>query len=115
MPDNKIGTERNRADQIDEGSRRPLHKDVQYRDSFKNGDATPSVMDVNVWKCGTTVVTITNFKHGQEGQIIKILGDANTTIANNANIKTNTGANKALAANKIYTFTMISNVWYEDE
>lgn len=113
MSEDKVGTARERTDQISEGVRRAFHKDVEYAGGLTG--ATPSVMDVNAFKCGTAVVTITNFRHGQEGQTIKILGHANTTISNNATIKTNTGANKVLAALKIYTFTMFSNVWYEDE
>jgi hypothetical protein len=78
--------------------------------------ATPSVKNLRIFKGSNTgPVTVTQFKDGQEGQIIKILGDGQMTITNGANIKTNTGANKLLAANKVYTFTRISNVWYENE
>lgn len=76
--------------------------------------ATPSVENVRVWKGGGIVVTITNFLKGADNQEIAILGDGTTTISNNANIKTNTGANKLLAANKVYRFTFITGVWYED-
>lgn len=110
-----LGTERVRTDNIDEGVRRSLHQDTLFRSKFPSGLATPSVMDCNVWECGAGVIAITNFKNGQEGQTIRILGNVNNTINNNANIKTNTGANKVLAANKMYTFTMINKVWYEAE
>lgn len=76
--------------------------------------ATPSVKGSEVWKAGGLVVTITNFQYGADGQRISILGDGNTTVSHNANIKTNTAANKLLAASKVYTFTLISNVWYEN-
>lgn len=82
---------------------------------FVNADTTPSVMDCGAWICGTSVVTITNFDDGQEGQVIKIVGNANTTITHGTNIFTNTGANKALADNIVYTFMMIDSIWYEDE
>jgi len=75
---------------------------------------TPSVENCEVFRCSGAVVTVTNFTKGTSNQSIAILGDGNTTISNNANIKTNTGANKLLAANKVYRFTYISNVWYED-
>lgn len=82
---------------------------------FGIGVITPSVLDCENWLCGGTVVTITNFLKGENWQRLYILGDGNTTIANNATIKTNTAANKLLAANKIYRFTYINKVWYEDE
>lgn len=76
--------------------------------------ATPDVQNVPYFYSHSSAVTVTNFKHGQDGQTIKILGNGNTTITNNANIKTNTGANKVLAANMVYTFTYFNKVWYED-
>lgn len=82
---------------------------------FSGADTTPSVMDCLVWVCSSSVVTITNFDDGQEGQTIKLLGNANTTITHGSNIMTNTGANKALADDMVYTFTLIDNIWYEDE
>lgn len=84
-------------------------------DTFKV-TATPSVKSLKRFiSCGS-VITITNFVGGADGQEIKILGDGNTTIANNANISTNTGANKLLALNKVYTFTYFQskNIWAED-
>lgn len=79
-----------------------------------DGTATPSVSNIKVWKGDGTVVTVTNFLGGAENQSIAILGDGTTTIAHNANIKTSTGANKLLSANKVYRFTFIDSVWYED-
>src|SRR3982750_4262106 len=84
-------------------------------DQFFNGDTTPSVEHGTVFKCGTSIVTITNFDKGQDNHTIRILGNINTTIANNSTIKTNTGVDKTLQSNKIYTFTYINNVWYENE
>lgn len=63
----------------------------------------------------TAAASISNFINGVNGQEIKILGDGFTTVSNNSSIKTNTGANKLLAANKVYTFTLFSDVWYESE
>jgi hypothetical protein len=59
-------------------------------------------------------VTVTNFTGGYSGKTIRLLGNANTTIAQNATINTNTGVNKVLVANKIYVFTNYNGVWYED-
>lgn len=89
---------------------------VEFTDTFKDL-VTPSVSNVNVFKCSGSVTTITNFLSGSDGQTIKILGDGNTTVSNNSNISTNTGANKLLAVNKIYRFTYLQETahWYEDE
>jgi hypothetical protein len=57
---------------------------------------------------------VTNFTHGQEGQEIKILGDGQTTLDFGASIKTNTGVDKLLLVNKVYTFTLFNNVWIEN-
>jgi hypothetical protein len=75
---------------------------------------TPSVFNLEFFENDGSARTITNFLSGSRCQVIKILGDGNLTISNNSNIKTNTGANKLLAANKIYRFTYIINTWYED-
>jgi hypothetical protein len=58
--------------------------------------------------------TLTSIKGISDYVTYRILGDGNTTIPNNTLIKTNTGANKLLAANKIYRFTSYQNVLYED-
>lgn len=86
-----------------------------------NGDSivplitTPSVANRTVFECiNTSPTTITNFLNGSKFQPLKILGDGFTTIANNATIKTNTGANKLLAANKVYNFTLFGSTWIED-
>lgn len=57
----------------------------------------------------------TNFTGGSYGQTLYIIGATNVTIQNNANIVTNTGADKALKANHLYTFKNYSGVWYEQE
>lgn len=85
----------------------------EFVETFTSGDTTPSVKNIRVWKCNTGVVTITDFDNGAEGQVIWLLGHANTTITHGTNIMTNTGANKTLAANRIYSFVHIDGVWYE--
>lgn len=59
-------------------------------------------------------VTITNFTGGYSGKTIRLRGNANTTIAQNATINTNTGANKLLSATKTYVFTYYNGIWSED-
>lgn len=79
------------------------------------GSTTPTVFGIDCVNFqNTSGVTVTNFLGGHEGQTIKCKGDGQTTITNGTNIFTSTGANKLLAANKVYTFTMFSNLWYEE-
>lgn len=79
--------------------------------------ATPDVSAANTFQTANTgATTITNFTTGAAGQVIKVFcNDANTTVANNATIKTNMGANKLLTQNKVYTFTLFGTVWIENE
>jgi len=74
---------------------------------------TPSVLNRTILKSPSSPITVTNFDDGAQGQTIRILGNGNLTVAHNSNIKTNTGANKILAADKVYNFTLIDEVWYE--
>jgi len=107
---------------------RPVDEDVLFKGRvwFQNLPEHPvatfngiTIEDVTggiTFKASGAAITITNFTGGSDGYAIRILGDGTTTISNNANIKTNTGANKLLAVNKIYTFTYIDadKVWYEN-
>lgn len=79
------------------------------------GSINPSVKNVEKWKAANTVaINITNFRDGQEGQELSILGDGFSTVNNNTKIVTNTGADKLLAAGHLYRFTMFDGVWIED-
>jgi hypothetical protein len=60
----------------------------------------------------TSATTITNFVGGAEGQHMRVIGNANITIANNSTIKTSTGANVTMIASKIYSFTFYHGTWY---
>lgn len=84
--------------------------------SLLKANATPTVENVEVWKAvNTGAFNVTNFKFGGIAQRIHILGDGFTTVIYNVNkIITNTGVDKLLAANKVYRFTLINEVWYED-
>jgi hypothetical protein len=82
---------------------------------FVAADTSPSVLNNADWIANNTgAITVVAFDDGANGQQINILGDGFTTIANNAVIKTSTGANKLLAANKVYHLTYINGIWYED-
>lgn len=76
--------------------------------------SSPSVLNRTKWEANSNGV-ITNFLNGSEGQAISILGDGNTSVNNNAVIKTNTGATKTLLNKVVYTFTYYDGIWYENE
>ena len=77
--------------------------------------AIPNVSNRKVFICSYSApTTITNFTGAINNKTIRILGDGNATVKNGTNIFTNTGADKLLEVNKIYVFTMINNLWYED-
>lgn len=76
-------------------------------------DATPKVSNIHFLLPQAVANTITNLIGGAQYQELAILGDGVVVINNNANIKTNTGANKTLLVNKVYTFFCIDNIWYE--
>ncbi|ACD15599.1 glycosyl hydrolase family 28-related protein [Paraburkholderia phytofirmans] len=59
-----------------------------------------------------TATTVTNFTGGAEGDTIRVLGDAQVTIANGSGINTPTNAAVALADKTMYTFTQYNGVWY---
>lgn len=87
---------------------------VQYVGVLTKGSATPSILNCVRWKAmNTAPVNIVDFKNGQPGQEIKVLGDGFTTVNNNTKIKNNTGANKLLAVNKVYTWTKF-DTWVEN-
>src|SRR3954463_7568745 len=75
-------------------------------------DTTPSVRDNEFFKATNTgAITVTQFDDGQECQRLHILGDGFTTVKNNANIITNTGADKLLVLNRVYRFTNFNRIW----
>lgn len=91
-----------------------FRKPSLYESKVNSGVTTPNVDNVDLLILSGVAVIVTDFKKGYNNQWLRILGDGSTTIANNANIKTNTGANKLLLANVIYRFTYYNKVWYED-
>ena len=69
--------------------------------------ATPDVSNRNIFKTNNgSPTTITNFANGVASQVITVIcGEANTTIQNNLNIVTASGADIACTANKAQDFT----------
>lgn len=76
--------------------------------------ATPSVFNILVFKASNTIVTVTNFLNGSNGQFIRILGDGKTTIKNNSNIHTFTNLDELMIDGMVYSFLLIDDIWYED-
>lgn len=56
-------------------------------------------------------VTVTNFTNGYSGQIIVLVGDANTTIGQGATIETRSGANITPFNGKTNSFILDGTVW----
>ena len=89
---------------------------IEYVSDITIGDTTPTVLNCKLFTLvNIAPLSITYFNDGAEGQTIRLLGDGVTTVVHGASLKTNTGANKLLLANIIYTFTLINGVWYENE
>lgn len=95
-----------------EASASPVVLPKDYVGSLIKSNATPSVRNLTRLRAGGVAVTITDFKDGQDGQTIKILGDGLTNVASNANIVR--GAGGVLTSDRVYTFTNFGGVWYED-
>lgn len=81
--------------------------------SLLAGDTTPSVANLERLYSPSSATTVTDFTKGAEGQIITILGNGNLTVTNGTRIVTNTGANKVLEADQVYSFINLGDVWYE--
>lgn len=87
---------------------------ARFVGKFKKLAAMPSVLNCERWQCQNDApTTIVEFIDGSDGQELLLLGDGQTTIANNTKIKTNTGSSKLLIADKVYSFALFNGVWYE--
>lgn len=80
-----------------------------------DGSNAPTVTINNALTITNSIpITIDNFLNGTNGQTIYLLStNANTTIANNVNIKTLSGADTVLNADVIYKFIYNGTKWYE--
>lgn len=84
-------------------------------DQIIPASTTPNIYNLERFTTSNTgVVNITNFLNGQPGQTIKILGDGFSTLVFGTNLKTNTGVDKLMLVNRVYTLTFFNNVWVED-
>jgi len=89
----------------------PTEPGIPLRDTSATPDTTGTTFVVLTHSGATT---ITNFLGGYGGKTIRLVGNANVTIQNNANIGTNTGADKVLVVDRIYRFTYYNGKWRED-
>lgn len=80
-----------------------------------DADATPTVDNSTFMRLSSyTIETlVTDFDDAVGSQFLFLLGDGNVTVANNANITTNTGINKRLRDNAGYLFQHYNGVWRE--
>lgn len=93
-----------------------LFSSIEAVNTFAGGAATPSIYGSTLWQTNNTVpTTITNFLDGGSGKAFTLWsGDANTTIQNNANIRTKSGANIVMTATDVRTFaTANGTLWRE--
>ena len=105
-----VGLEKIESEQVINAQETKNALEKQFIRLAPKGDTTPSVMNVERIAFQNVVpITVVAFDEGQEGQTIIVLGDGQTTVANNAKIVTSTGANTLLDTGKIYQFTRFSD------
>lgn len=85
--------------------------DQNISESVANTTPTVSNLDLLVFK-NIGALSITNFLGGNNGQLLLVIGDGQTTVNNNANILTSTVANKLLGLH-LYIFVLYKGIWYE--
>ena len=90
--------------------KRPIRNEISIFDG--SGDINTAGVS-RLKAANNSPQNVSYFVGGVEGQTIMVLGDGNTTIVNSSDIRTNTGADKLLAAETVYTFTLFDGVWYE--
>ncbi len=59
----------------------------------------------------TSPITVTNILDGNDNQDIILYGDGQTTLQNNSNIVTISGANLLLASGRLYQFINFLGAW----
>lgn len=99
---------------ISETAAVPAVLEKRFVGKIKKLSTTPDVQNIEHWDAQNAgPVNITNFMNGQDGQHLYLLGDGQTTLVHGTKIFNNTGANKLLAANKVYHYVKRSGSWYE--
>jgi len=82
-------------------------------------ETKPNVFNIALATLKTvSSLSVSKFLGGAPNQVIKVKAEGSVTIVNNGgglgSVITNTGANKTLAPNRIYTFTNVNDIWYEE-
>jgi hypothetical protein len=81
---------------------------------FADADTTPSVQGYGKWKTQNTGSTlITNFDDGDDGQVLTVLCDSNTSVQDNANIALAGGSNYVPISGGTITLQLDGTVWRE--
>lgn len=106
-----IEVERITHERVVEARTTRLVLDVHTFDTLSG--VIPDVSQREYWLSHSAAETVTNFLNGQEGQHLYILGNGNTELTHGTSIFTSTGANKTLAADKMYHFICHDDKWYE--
>ena len=102
------------SEQVIEAPASPLVLNKVFVRRLKKADTAPSILNTQIAIAQNTApVTVVDFTNGAAGQRLHVLGDSLTTVAYGTNIKTNTGVDKLLLVDLVYTFTRINGVWYE--
>lgn len=83
--------------------------------TFTNGDTSPSVAGLPLWKTNNSgATTITSFDGGRTGQeILIVFGDSNTTINETGNIKVIGAASITPSADDVIRFVYDGTYWRE--
>jgi hypothetical protein len=110
----KVGIEQIEHEQVvnSQTTRNVLPKQLIVR--AKVGDSTPSVLNIERLEFHNLgPFTVINFKDGQPGQTVTVLGDGQTTIAENAKIMNVSGANTLLVDGLTRDYTMFNDrIWH---
>jgi hypothetical protein len=89
------------------------YRGMEFEQHSVTLSATPDVTGIGTLiPVNSSPVTVTNFLGGFNGREIRLLGNANVTIAHDGGqIITSTGANIALKAGHVYTFRKMTAGW----
>lgn len=80
---------------------------------LRKAEPTPSIKNMVNVIAGGEAVTITNFKHGKNGQSLYILGDGVTTLEHGDFIKMKSSTDLLLDVDTVYFFKHFNGIWYE--
>lgn len=110
----KLLPEQVQHEQIIETPERRLVLPIKLVGKILKTETTPSVKNVEHWIAQNTgAVTVTDFKEGQEGQDLFILGDGQTTLTHGTNIFLIGAANLLLLTNTVVHLKRLNNKWYQ--